>query len=108
MSETPSVEKPLAARASPAGPPPASPPAGSNRRALIFALLGIIAALLIALYFVVPGLYAKETDDAYVDAHVVSVISKLPAYAQTLHVDDNSKVAAGDLLVELDPRDYVV
>ena len=108
MSETPSVEKPLAARASPAGPPPASPPAGGNRRALTFALLGLIALLLIALYFVVPGLYAKETDDAYVDAHVVSIISKLPAYAQTLHVDDNSKVAAGDLLVELDPRDYVV
>jgi membrane fusion protein (multidrug efflux system) len=64
--------------------------------------------LLIALYFVVPGIYEKETDDAYVDAHVVSVISKLPAYTQTLHVDDNSKVAAGELLVELDPRDYVV
>jgi membrane fusion protein (multidrug efflux system) len=111
MSEAAPVEKPPATRASATVPPPAPPPGGApgaNRRPLIFALLGLLVLLLIALYFVVPGIYEKETDDAYVDAHVVSVISKLPAYTQTLHVDDNSKVAAGELLVELDPRDYVV
>jgi membrane fusion protein (multidrug efflux system) len=112
MSETPSVEKPPASRASAAGSPPAAPPpVGApvrSGRSLIFALLGLIVLLTATFYFVVPGLYEKETDDAYVDAHVASVISKLPAYAQVLHVDDNSKVAAGQLLVELDPRDYVV
>lgn len=112
MSEAPPVEKPPAGHAAPAGPPPAPPsappPSKANRRPLIFGVLGLIVLLLIALYFILPGVYAKETDDAYVDAHVMSVISKLPAYAQTLHVDDNSKVTAGELLVELDPRDYVV
>jgi membrane fusion protein, multidrug efflux system len=34
------------------------------------------------------------------------VIPKVPAYLQVLHVDDNSKVRAGELIVELDPRDY--
>lgn len=112
MSEAPPVEKPPTAHAPPAvtppAPPPAAPPPKANRRPLIFGVLGLIVLLLIALYFILPGVYAKETDDAYVDAHVMSVISKLPAYAQTLHVDDNSKVTAGELLVELDPRDYVV
>lgn len=108
MSETPSVEKPPATRApAAAAPPPVGAP-GANRRPLIFALLGLAVLLVIALYFLVPDLYEKETDDAYVDAHVISVISKLPAYAQALHVDDNTKVAAGQLLVELDPRDYAV
>ncbi|MEJ0003054.1 MAG: HlyD family secretion protein [Pararobbsia sp.] len=112
MSEAPPVEKPPAARApaaaaAPAAPPPTGTP-GANRRLLIFALLGLAVLLIVALYFVMQSFYEKETNDAYVDAHVVSVISKLPAYAQTLHVDDNSKVAAGQLLVELDPRDYAV
>jgi membrane fusion protein (multidrug efflux system) len=112
MSETPSVDKPPAARAAVAAPSPAAPPPvdapRANRRPLLFALLGLAVLLVIAMYFLVPGFYEQETDDAYVEAHVVSVISKLPAYAQALSVDDNSKVAAGQLLVQLDPRDYAV
>ena len=89
----------------PVSPPPRPP---ANQRSLI---LGIVAALLlsgIGAYFLLPGLYAEETDDAYVEAHLVSIIPKVPAYVATLHVDDNSKIAAGDLLIELDPRDYLV
>lgn len=112
MSETPSVDKPPAARAPVAAPSPAAPPPvdapRANRRPLLFALLGLAVLLVITMYFLVPGFYEQETDDAYVEAHVVSVISKLPAYAQALSVDDNSKVAAGQLLVQLDPRDYAV
>jgi membrane fusion protein (multidrug efflux system) len=107
MSDAPSAEKPPVPRAPAAAAPPVGTP-GANRRRLLFALLGLIVLLAIALYFLVPGFYEQETDDAYVDAHVVSVIAKLPAYAQALHIDDNSKVAAGQLLVELDPRDYAV
>ncbi|HEX7907248.1 MAG TPA: HlyD family secretion protein [Paraburkholderia sp.] len=106
MSETPPAQKP----ATP--PPPASAPAApappDNRRWLLLGLLAAIILLVIAAYFLLPGLYEKQTDDAYVDAHLVTVIPKVPAYVQTLHVNDNSKVTAGDLLVELDPRDYLV
>jgi membrane fusion protein (multidrug efflux system) len=89
----------------PASPPPRT---RANRRSLI---LGIVVVLLlsgIGAYFLLPGLYEDETDDAYVEAHLVSFIPKVPAYIATLHVDDNSKVAAGDLLIELGPRDYLV
>jgi membrane fusion protein, multidrug efflux system len=87
-------------------PPPAS--AGTRRRwqrilALAFSVAGLTAA---AFYFYVPELYVISTDDAYVDAHVVSVVPKVAAYISALHVDDNSKVAANALLVELDPRDF--
>ena len=74
-------------------------------------MLGVglaVAVVLAASYFLVPNLYEVSTDDAYVEAHLVSVIPKVPAYVQTLHVDDNSRVKAGDLLIELDPRDYAV
>jgi len=79
-----------------------------GRRPLLLVILAVLFLLGMAAYFLVPRLYAQETDDAYVEAHLVSVIPKVSAYVQALHVDDNSKVAAGDLLVELDPRDYAV
>jgi len=70
--------------------------------------LSVAALATIAFYFSVPELYVVSTDDAYVDAHVVSVVPKVAAYVSALHVDDNSKVAANALLVELDPREYEV
>jgi membrane fusion protein, multidrug efflux system len=112
MSEAPPVEKRDEARPATASATPPQPPAPvaakPNRRTLLFAVLGILALVVIALYFFLPGLYEQETDDAYVDAHVVSIIPKVPAYVQKLYVDDNSPVTAGQLLVELDPRDYAV
>ncbi|WP_052409736.1 HlyD family secretion protein [Paraburkholderia oxyphila] len=117
MSEGLPVEKPNETRTGAAPPPtPATPapntpspgPAKPNRRPLLFAGLGFLVLAAIALYFFLPGLYEQETDDAYVDAHVISVIPKVPAYVQKLYVDDNSAVQQGQLLIELDPRDYAV
>jgi membrane fusion protein, multidrug efflux system len=70
-------------------------------------ILAVLVVLAITSYFFIPSLYEEETDDAYVEAHVVSEMPKLPAYVSALHFDDNTKVNAGDLLVELDPRDYL-
>jgi membrane fusion protein, multidrug efflux system len=106
MSEAPPVEKPSPPHT--VSPPPAPAAPGPNRRPLLFAMIGLLVLAAIALYFFLPGIYEQETDDAYVDAHVVSIIPKVPAYVQTLHVDDNSMVTAGQLLIELDPRDYAV
>jgi membrane fusion protein (multidrug efflux system) len=53
-------------------------------------------------------LHTETTDDATVQADMVAVMAKVPAYVQALHVDDNSEVKKGDLLLELDPRDYAM
>jgi membrane fusion protein (multidrug efflux system) len=105
---TPPAAPPSMPPAAPPAAKPGGPPPGSNRRALTIAATGIAILVVAALVFVVPNLYEQETDDAYVDAHVVSVIPKVPAYVKALYVDDNSPVKAGQLLVELDPRDYAV
>ena len=78
----------------------------SRRSVVTGALLFLVAA--IGLYFYVPGFWQVGTDDAYVNAHVVSIVPKVAAYVSKLHVNDNSKVAHDDLLVELDPRDFAV
>jgi membrane fusion protein, multidrug efflux system len=100
---------------------PSSPPADAKaadakialpahhrpRRPLIVgALVAIVAA--VGLYFYVPALWQVATDDAYVDAHVVSIVPKVAAYVSKLHVNDNSKVTPDELLIELDPRDFQV
>jgi membrane fusion protein (multidrug efflux system) len=47
-----------------------------------------------------------STDDAYVDATVMMIAPRIQGTVYRVYVDDNYVVKAGDLLVELDPRDY--
>ena len=79
-----------------------------SRLSLLALALGAIGLIGVGLYLYVPRLYEVETDDAYVDAHVVSVVPKVAAYVVALHVDDNSHFVTGALLVQLDPRDFQV
>jgi len=75
----------------------------------VLLVLGIVAALGLLTYGIRYLLYARaheSTDDAFIDAHVVAVSSKVPSYVARVYVDDNTHVKAGDLLVELDPRDF--
>jgi membrane fusion protein, multidrug efflux system len=48
-----------------------------------------------------------STDDAYTDGNTVSMVPKVSGYVTALNVDDNSHVRKGDLLVRIDPRDYL-
>ena len=75
---------------------------------MVIGAAAIVALVAVAAYLVIPGWYSESTDDAYVTAHLMTVIAKVPSYVQTLHIDDNATVKAGELLVELDPRDYAV
>jgi membrane fusion protein, multidrug efflux system len=89
--------------------PDSSPPASKlSASKLSIGAGALIALLLVAGYFVIRGRYSERTDDAYVTAHLTTVTAHVPAYVQTLHVDDNNTINAGELLVELDPRDYAV
>ena len=88
--------------------PPAQPPAAKSKLPLGVGAAALVAFIVIAAFFVVPEWYSESTDDAYVEAHLTTVTAKVPAYVQALHVDDNSTVKTGELLVELDPRDYAV
>jgi membrane fusion protein (multidrug efflux system) len=50
--------------------------------------------------------YLEETDNAYVQADISPVVSKSEGYVTAVRVADNQVVHAGDVLVELDDRDY--
>jgi membrane fusion protein, multidrug efflux system len=91
-----------------AGAPAAHAPAPDSKLPRVVGAVALIALIAVVAYFVISGWNAESTDDAYVTAHLTTVIAKVPAYVQTLHIDDNTAVKAGELLVELDPRDYAV
>lgn len=50
----------------------------------------------------------EETDDAYVDAHISNISSKVGGNVLEVRVNDNEKVKAGQVIVKLDPIDYDV
>ena len=50
----------------------------------------------------------EHTDDAQVDAHVTQMAARVGGTVTKVAVDDNQLVAAGTLLVQLDPGDYQV
>jgi len=49
----------------------------------------------------------ESTDDAFTDGNTVTIAPKVTGYVVELHVDDNTRVKAGDLMVRIDPRDFV-
>ena len=50
----------------------------------------------------------ESTDDAFLDANIVSIAPKVAGRIEAVQVDDNEAVKKGDLLVQIDPRDLQV
>jgi len=50
----------------------------------------------------------ETTDDAQVDGDIYAITSRIAGTVKAVYVQDNQQVKAGQLLVELDPRDYEV
>ncbi|HEV3219779.1 MAG TPA: biotin/lipoyl-binding protein, partial [Candidatus Acidoferrales bacterium] len=104
---------PTAAAAPTATPPSASnvsPPTRVWReriRNLNPLTKGAIVAILILLaivWYVLSG--RVTTDDAQVDCHITAVAPQVPGYVVQLLINDNTPVKEGDLLVQIDPREY--
>jgi membrane fusion protein (multidrug efflux system) len=76
-------------------------------RVVIFLLVLVGAA--IAGYRLLNYLESYEsTDDAEIDGDIYAVTSRIAGTVKAVYVQDNQAVKAGQLLVELDPRDYEV
>ncbi len=54
----------------------------------------------------ISSLTHEDTDDAFLDAHVVTVAPKVAGIVSTVAIKQNQFVKKGDLLVEIDPRDF--
>jgi len=68
------------------------------------ALLLIVGAVLLWFYFA----SYESTDDGQVDVHLYPVSPRVSGYVIKVNVDDNQFVRQGDVLVEIDSKDYEV
>ena len=90
---------------------PASAPAARQRGALrrpaliIAALLFLCAAAAAAAYWMLVARYYEDTDDAYVSGRVVSITPQVSGTVVAIGADETDTVAAGQMLVRLDPAD---
>lgn len=66
--------------------------------ALILLILGTIASI--------NSIFFKSTDDAFVEGHIITVAPKVSGQVEKLLVEDNMEVKKGDLLLEIEARDY--
>lgn len=73
----------------------------------LIALIALVAAgasVLLYRYFAAW----ESTDDAQIDGYIYPVSSRVSGYVTRVLVDDNQRVEAGTVLVQLDPEDYDV
>lgn len=81
---------------------------GLNRRTLIAAAaaIAIIAGGAFGTEWWINGRYVISTDDAYVHAHNTTLASKISGYVQSIPVEDNATIHAGDVIATIDDGDY--
>ena len=86
-------------------PDEAAPKNGSRK----FIIIGVVLLLVLAGgFWYWRSTFTENTDDAQVDGDIYQVSSRVAGHVISVHVEDNTKVNKGDLLVEIDPKDAQV
>lgn len=86
-----------------------APPPAPRKRKTKFIIWGIVAVLVVAaviVYYFLDIAPYESTDDAFIDGYVTLISPRVSGPVIKLLITDNQLVSAGDVLVEIDPRDY--
>ena len=73
---------------------------------LIIVVIGIIVGLIIGIPYYLYRISHVKTDDAFIEGHITSLSSRITGHVWKLYVNDNQLVKEGELIIELDPRDF--
>ena len=75
-----------------------------KKKIFLMALMGVLLGMG---YLIYRAYFFVTTDDAQVQAHTVMISAKLSGFLTHVHVGENEKVKAGQILAVIDRRDYV-
>jgi len=80
-----------------------------KRRPLIVTIgIGVVAVLIASgLYYWIENRNLESTDDAYTDGRAINIASQVTGTVLSLDVTDNQFVKKDQLLIHIDPRQYV-
>ena len=73
---------------------------------IILAIVFVLACIGGVIYWLMTRNF-ESTDDAYTEGNAVSIAPKVSGYVIERMVDDNVFVHRGELMLRIDPRDYV-
>jgi membrane fusion protein (multidrug efflux system) len=76
------------------------------RTLLILTLTG--CALAGGLSYWLESRHVESTDDAFIAGHVTSVSARVQGRVKEVLVVDNQQVTEGEVLLRIDPADYLV
>jgi membrane fusion protein (multidrug efflux system) len=77
---------------------------GKKPLIILAAVVVLIAVIAFVWWFVTRN--EVSTDDAYTDGNAITIAPKVSGYVAKLAIDDNVYVHKGQLMVEIDRRDY--
>jgi membrane fusion protein (multidrug efflux system) len=79
-----------------------------RRKSLLFAsVLGILILVGVVALWLYSRTY-ESTDDAQVDGHLNGITARIDGVIKAVHVEENQSIQAGQLIAEMDSRDYEV
>jgi membrane fusion protein (multidrug efflux system) len=84
------------------------PPKRRFYQTIWFKLALVVLVILLATAALIWWLDARQyedTDDAFIDTHILHVAPQIPGQVTAIHVTDNQLVHKGDVLAELNPQD---
>jgi membrane fusion protein (multidrug efflux system) len=83
-----------------------APEKKSRRRLIIIAVVAVLAILAGLYYF--HSLKYEDTDDAQVDGDIYHVSARVAGQVTAVYVQEEQSVKAGQIIAQIDPRDYQV
>src|SRR5215470_5781490 len=99
-------------KAEPAEPPETKEPEKTKQplykrpRMIAIAAVFLIAAIFFGFRYYVYANAHESTDDAFIDGHIIQISPQVTGHIVKVYITDNQEVKKGDLLAEIDPRDY--
>ncbi len=81
-----------------------------KKKTALFVTLGVVilCVLLIFFYWLIWARFSVSTNSAYVNGNTVEVFPQINGSITTVSVQETFHVKQGDVLIELDPTDFVI
>jgi membrane fusion protein (multidrug efflux system) len=81
---------------------------GKSRKKMLLITAGpaVIIALIVGVPYFISAMYHVSTNDAFIEGTVVPISSRVAGHVAKTYVNDNQWVHTGDVLLELDARDF--
>ena len=104
--ETKTGETETAAQEEDSGEDAAAPKKKKSKLLFVIGGAVLLVAAVGGLIYWLNARHYESTDDAFIDGDIVQISPKVSAYVIKVYVDSNQPVKKGELLAELDPKDY--